>query len=75
MDNPVSNRADKISLNCEIEPETDKLLTAWKRQAAEEMGVARLSYGWMVDELVKFYLQSRQSTKTLQSVVVKGKIQ
>jgi hypothetical protein len=71
----MSNRSEKISLNCEIEPETDKLLTAWKRQAAEEMGVARLSYGWMVDELVKFYLQSRESTKTLQSIVVRSEIQ
>jgi hypothetical protein len=75
MDNRMSDRSEKISLNCQIEPETDKLLTAWKQQAAEEMGVRRLSYGWMVDELVKFYLQARQSTKTLQSVVVKGKIQ
>jgi hypothetical protein len=71
----MSSRSEKISLNCEIEPETDKLLTAWKRQAAEEMGVARLSYGWMVDELVKFYLQSRESTKTLQSIVVRSEIQ
>jgi hypothetical protein len=71
----MSNRSEKISLNCEIEPETDKLLTAWKRQAAEEMGVARLSYGWMVDELVRFYLQSRESTKTLQSIVVRSEIQ
>jgi hypothetical protein len=67
--------ADKVMLNCEIKKETDDFLKALKMRAADEQGIARLSYGWAVDEIVRRLKQLGVSTKSLQSLAVTGKVQ
>jgi hypothetical protein len=66
---------DKVVLNCEILKETDDFLKGLKSKAADDHGVARLSYGWAVDEIVRRLKRLGVSTKLLQDIVPSDRIQ